>query len=108
MPAISEFRLGDYGQSLLLTVTEDGTAVNIAAATSIKVILRTPRNERIEKTGTFYTDGTDGIIKYTFTKSDLNQMRPDFVGQWRAAASFTLGTWIGSSSPISFDVCAAL
>ena len=68
--------------------------VNISTATEILFRLKKPDGTIIERTGTTYTDGTDGYAKYVLVENDLDQS-----GIWKywiriTAPSFTLSTWV--------------
>ncbi len=59
---------GDYGQVIELTfidVDTDAAADISSYSTAIKMVFTSPTGVETEKTATFKTDGSDGIIKYT-------------------------------------------
>jgi hypothetical protein len=97
---LNVFRLGDIGQILSLTVKEDGAAIDIAAATGLKVWLKPPKGDVIEKAGTLISGGTTGKFGYTFVAGDLpisRYAREHYVGVWTAEGQLTLG----SAAPVT-------
>lgn len=68
------------GDALTLKITirdEDNNIVDVSAATTKQIWLIKPNNTILTKTASLYTDGTDGIIKYQCSSSDL-----DVTGVW--------------------------
>jgi BppU N-terminal domain len=90
---------GAIGVDIVLTVTEDGAALNIASATGKKIILGKPDGTRLEKEAAFVSDGSDGKIKYTTIAGDL-----DAAGVWQAQAEFTLSGFTGRGTMTTFEV----
>ena len=78
--AANEIHLNNVGTEFRVTVLESGTAVNVAAATNY-IKFSKPDNTVVTQSGSLYTDGTDGIIKYTSVSGDL-----DTVGTWKIQA----------------------
>ena len=68
----SEIHVGDIGTQLIMTVKDDGAVVDISSASSLSVILKKPDGETYTKSGTLYTDGTDGKMYYTSVSGDFN------------------------------------
>lgn len=121
---MSEYRIigGDVGTQIIFTVREwpIGTpptpntlppVVNMASATSIKLILippppiQTQNAASITVTATLYTDGSDGKITYTTVSGDVPSI--PFGGKpqlWHARAQYTLSGWSGKSEPDTFYV----
>lgn len=121
---MSAYRIigGDVGTRIVFTVREwpIGTTpvpntlapiVNMASATSIKLILIPPppvltqgATQQIV-TATLYTDGTDGNITYTTLSGDVPDVPINGQPQiWRARAKFTLSGWSGKSEMDTFYV----
>ena len=69
--AANEIHLNNVGTEFRVTVLESGTAVNVAAATNY-IKFSKPDNTVVTQSGSLYTDGTDGIIKYTSVSGDLD------------------------------------
>ena len=68
----SEIHVGDIGTQLIMTVKDDGVVVDISSASTLNVIIKKPDGESYTKTGTLYTDGTDGKMYYTSVNGDFN------------------------------------
>lgn len=68
----SEIHVGDVGTQLIMTVKDDGVVVDISSASLLQVIIRKPDGQSYTKTGTLYTDGTDGKMYYTSISGDFN------------------------------------
>ena len=104
------FILGSYGMSLRYLVKEinastgDLETANISAATGLLFFLRTPEHELIQKTATFVTDGSDGLLEYAFVAADLPRGRKTLVGQWEVQPQFTLSSFVGPLDPAQFWV----
>lgn len=89
-----QLHVGDYGTALRLTVSEDGTAVDVSAATTKQIKLRTPEGRVLTKTASFVTDGSDGAMQYTLQQGDL-----DAPGLWRWQGYLAgVGGWTGHTS----------
>jgi BppU N-terminal domain len=84
---------------VVLTVKEDGVALNISTATNLKIFLEKPDNTVIEKAASFVTDGSDGKLKCATTANEADQS-----GYWQAQADFTLGSFTGRTSKAGFIV----
>lgn len=93
--------VGDVGVEIRLTCVDNaGDAINLSTATPKQIIVRDPNNAVAETlTASFYTTGTDGILTATTTASSFTTS-----GTWRAVAYFTLGSFVGSSAPLSISV----
>lgn len=71
--------LGDTGTQFRVTVQDcDETVIDISDATTTEIIFKKPTGDTVTKLASFYTDGTDGIIKYTAVSGDI-----DTVGSWK-------------------------
>ena len=69
----SEIHVNDIGTKFLVTIKDDGVVVDISAASSISIIFKKPDDEVVNKTGTLYTDGTDGKVYYDTLEGDLDE-----------------------------------
>lgn len=107
--ATQQFPLGSYGQSIRATITENGSAVNISSATSLKIRFRTPDGQTIEKTATFVTDGSDGVMGYTVESGLFDIGNRKLIGVWEYQPSLVLGTFTGPSCDVGqFQVIGTL
>lgn len=92
----AEIHKGDIGTKFLITITDNGVAIDVSAATTKEIHLKSPGGVLSTKTALFNTDGTDGKIYWTTTaSSDLDE-----VGTWQIQAHLIIGTgnWHTSSS----------
>jgi hypothetical protein len=83
--AANEIHKNDVGTEFRITILEDAAAVNVAASTNY-IKFSKPDNTVVTQSGSLYTDGTDGIIKYTSVSGDL-----DTVGTWKLQAFIDFG-----------------
>jgi hypothetical protein len=70
---VLKIRLGAVNVQIIGTVKQAGTAVNISSATTHNLILTKPDGTEVTKTGTFYTDGSDGKLYCYSLASDVDQ-----------------------------------
>lgn len=85
-----EVHVGDVGTIFRLTIMDGSSPVDLSGATTKNINFQKPDLTTMSKAGTFFTDGTDGIIQYTTSSDDL-----DLAGTWHIQASITLtaGQW---------------
>lgn len=88
-----ELHIGDTGTIMIFTILEDNVPAPISGATTKKVKFEKPDGTTVEKDVEFYTDGSDGKLKYTTLVTDLDQ-----AGVWRVQAYVVLPDWTGRSS----------
>ncbi len=91
------------GALIDFVVHEDGEILDLTGATDLKVRLKKPSGQVIEKTAALATDGSDGIIRYTSAEGDL-----DLAGKWTGEAVYTLGIYTGATAAKTFRVEATL
>jgi hypothetical protein len=87
----AEIHLNDIGTQIRVLVADsDDVTLDISNATDLKVIFKKPSGSVIERTASFYTDGTDGILKYVTVDGDLDE-----IGSWKIQVEITApnGTW---------------
>ncbi len=78
----SEIHLNDVGTQFLITLVDaNENPMDISAATSKFIIFKKPSGALITKSGSFYTDGTDGKIYYISILNDLDE-----IGAWKIQA----------------------
>lgn len=83
--------LNDIGTQFKVTVQDcNSTAIDISDATNTDIIFKKPDGNTVTKDAGFYTDGSDGIIRYVAVDGDIN-----IIGSWKIQASITTpsGTW---------------
>jgi hypothetical protein len=78
---MADIFVGDYGIPLEVTITVNGQAHDISNATQKGLTFKKPDGSSVSKTPTFKTDGTDGILSYTFEQGVL-----DMTGKWKFQA----------------------
>ena len=77
MPA-NEIHKSDIGTVFKVTIKDSASAVDISTATTKQIIFKKPGGGKLEKTASFFTDGTDGVITYTTISGDLSEE-----GMWK-------------------------
>lgn len=83
----TKIQLLNIGITFLVTVRDqDGNIVDLSAASLKNIILVKPDRTKMTKTADFYTDGSDGKIKYVSVANDL-----DVIGIWRIQAYVEVG-----------------
>lgn len=82
-----EVRENDIGTIFRATFYEGSTVVDISAATTKQLIFKKPDGTLLTKAGSFYTDGTDGILQYTSIADDLTP-----TGIWKLQGYVVIGT----------------
>ena len=85
--------------TIVMTIKEDGSALDISSATSKRITLASPDGETSVKAAEFSTDGTDGKIEYQCSTSDL-----DMRGTWQAQAYLEMPGWQGHCEIVKFTV----
>lgn len=104
MAYIEAAHVGDIGTVLLATISDTdssgGTsAEDVSSATTMQIKLRKPSGTVLTKTASFYTDGTDGKIKYVTESGDLDE-----VGVWYIQALVVVSDGTFSTNSVSFKV----
>jgi hypothetical protein len=82
--AAEELHVGDIGTDIIITIQDDGSAVDVSAAT-IQFIFCKPDGTIVTKTGSLNGDGTDGKVKYTTESGFL-----DGFGDWKYQVKLTI------------------
>jgi hypothetical protein len=101
----SPVHVDDFGTVLRTTIKDqDNVIVDVSSATTIQIILRTPKGEFVTKTASNTTDGTDGQIQYTTLDGDIDE-----VGTWGFQARVVLSATQDFKSSIhQFEVVSNL
>lgn len=96
----SDVHVGDVGTVFLVTILDSGVAVNLSGGYSGSQVIafRKPGGEIVNKTASFYTNGSDGKIKYTTIAGDIDQ-----AGVWNISAIVIIpeGKWTATSTPFT-------
>lgn len=91
--------VGDVGTGFRGTFKEDGSIVDISAASTKTITFEKPDGTTMVKAGSFVTDGTDGVLEYVSVDGDL-----DIGGDWRLQGYADIGSWAGHSDIVKFKV----
>lgn len=91
----------DYGWVINLTVTQDDEAIDISGFSNRQMIFIDPNNTATTKIATFYSDGTDGKIKYTVEDGLI-----DTPGWWKVFVRLISGISEITTDSIHFKVLA--
>jgi hypothetical protein len=85
--AANEIHIADVGTQFIFTIQDGDDIVNIGAATTLDIIFHKPDGTNVTKTGSLYTDGTDG--KITYTTDSVSFL--DIAGNWKIQLYIVLG-----------------
>tara|TARA_Y100000310_G_scaffold212376_1_gene213213 strand:+ start:2392 stop:2703 length:312 start_codon:yes stop_codon:yes gene_type:complete len=70
----SELYVGDTNTTFRVTLSDDGTAVDVSGATTMQIKVKNPSGTLKTWTASFTSDGQDGQIEYATTAaSDLDE-----------------------------------
>lgn len=83
--AAEEIRVGDIGTSIIVTIKDDGSAVDVSSATPITFTFCKPNGTNVTKTGVLNTTGVDGKVKYVTVDGDI-----DLAGTWKYQVTVTI------------------
>jgi hypothetical protein len=88
-------RLGDVGTQFRIAVTDSGSPLNLAAASSKQILFCKPSGIVLTKTAELLTDGTDGVLCYTVEEGFFDE-----TGRWlvQAWVVLPLGAWYSEVS----------
>lgn len=92
-------RVSDIGTEFRVTITDEGTAVDISSATTLQMIFKKPSGETLTVDADLYTDGTDGIIFYNTVDGDIDES-----GIWKLQTYIVIGAASYSSTIGNFRV----
>ena len=82
-----------------LEVREGYGVLDISSATTKNIIIEKPDNSLITTSGSFFTDGKDGLLYYRTVIGDLDQ-----VGVYNVQAYIEMPNFTGYTTPINFTV----
>ncbi len=89
--AENEIHVDDIGTVIEVTLTEDGTAVNVSSATTQEIKIKSPKGTVKTKPTSFTTNGIDGKIEFISVANDFDED-----GVWRIQARVILATPVGT------------
>ena len=95
---------GDVGTYFIVTLNDnDGTASDISDLSSVSFVFENPNGTTYTKTGSLYTDGTDGKVAYRVTASDTGLF--DVAGCWKLKITTHFpSSYQFTANPIRFNV----
>lgn len=97
--AAGEIHVGDIGTEIRVNV-KDGTAiVNLSTATVKRFIFVSPGGVELQKEASFYTDGSDGILKYVTDGTEFDEK-----GVWKGQIFVELAAGSWNSDIFAFRV----
>lgn len=86
--------------TLVITIqNQDGRAIDISGATRKDLIYRTPNGEEKRVAMSYFTDGVDGKLEYTFT---VQQTKVE--GDYMCQVDLAYDDWDGPSDEFSFTI----
>lgn len=92
---MESIRLGDEGTTLRATIyDQDGVIVDLSLAIAIEFRIRKPNGTHLSKIASFFTNGTDGKMQYSFGVDEI-----DHIGRWQITAyvEFSNGSWYSTN-----------
>lgn len=100
----SEVHVNDIGTKFLVTIKDDGVAVDISAATNITFLLKRPDDEVIQRAGIIGdgasdTTGVNGKVHYTTVAGDIDE-----AGHYKLQAKVLLNNGVYYTDIYSFQV----
>lgn len=95
----SEIHVNDIGTEFRITIKDGDSIVNLSTATLAQITFEKPDGSLLTVNTEFYTDGSDGIIKYNAVSGDLDQ-----AGLYKIQAHVEIGSSSYKSSYSSFKV----
>jgi len=84
-----------------LEIREGYEILDISGATTKNIIIERPDDTIITASGSFVTDGTDGLLYYRTVTGDIS-----LAGLYNAQAYLVLPDFTGYSTPVSFTAYA--
>lgn len=97
-----DIHMHDVGTIFRVTITDSGSPVNLSSGVSASnvLLMRKPDGTTASFPASFVTDGTDGLISYTVSGSDvLNQS-----GTWQLSANVNTITGKWTATSVGFTV----
>lgn len=95
----SQIHKDDVGTKLLVTVTDDSSAVDISTASSLVIFIKKPDGTVLERAGVLNTDGLDGKMYYLTVVGDL-----DVAGNYKIQGKVVISTGTFYTSISNFKV----
>jgi len=99
----NNIQVGATNLLITLEIKEGYAPLNISSATTKNIIIEKPDDTIITTTGSFITDGSDGLLYYRTSATDINQ-----AGIYNVQAYLVMPDFTGYSTPVSFTAYANL
>jgi hypothetical protein len=86
----AEVHIGDTGTLVKATISNEGGVMDLTSASEKVFLFKKKTKEVIERTASYFTSGSDGILVYTSGSGDF-----DVKGMWELQVRVTLpsGRW---------------
>lgn len=81
-----ELQIGNIGSVIVIRVVEDESPVDISGVNGKFIRMKPPSGATVEHTAEFVTNGTDGLMRYVTTSTDLPAGSH---GQWYVQGKIT-------------------
>ena len=95
----SQIHEDDIGTKLLVTVTDDGSAVDISSASSLQILIKKPDGTLLTRTAVLDSSGSDGKMYYITVSGDL-----DAAGHYKLQGKVVLSAGTFYTSISTFKV----
>ena len=92
-------QVGDSGTELILKVREGGRRMDLAAATTTRLVLTKPDGNVLVRDAALLKDGRDGALLYVTGPGEIDQP-----GLWHLQAELAVGAWSGRTSRAALRV----
>lgn len=97
--AAEEIHVNDIGTVFTVLIKDGDDVQDVSSATTKELIFLKPSGEKLTKSASFTTDGTDGYIQYTTVDGDVDE-----TGVWKIQAHIVIGDLDVSSDVSAFRV----
>lgn len=98
-PDKNNIQVGAIGFLIELNIKAGNSPLDISSATTKNIIIEKPDSTILTASGSFVTDGTDGLLYYRTISGDLDQE-----GTYNVQAYLVMPDFTGYSTPVSFTV----
>tara|TARA_B100000745_G_C19786294_1_gene257842 strand:- start:62 stop:373 length:312 start_codon:yes stop_codon:yes gene_type:complete len=71
--AANEIHVDDIGTKFIVTVKDDTSVINVSGATTKEIVFKKPSGTKVTAAASFESDGTDGVLSYTTTGTELDE-----------------------------------
>jgi len=95
----SNIQVGATGLTIQVEIREGYSAKDISTASTKNILIEKPDDSVLTVSGSFVTDGEDGLLYHITSATDLDQE-----GIYNVQAYIVISSFSGYSTPISFTV----